>query len=120
MTMIMMGSGIRDPFLSTPNGRLNVSYAYDPTYGIGLPGNVTWNLYNNMTESIPAARAIFKIHNPLPGTEWDLTPLNKTNGAYIRTWISDGLTTWIDARITAPSRGFISLRLEQVPIGGGS
>jgi hypothetical protein len=112
--------GVRDPFLSTPNGRLNVSYTYDPLYGIGLPGNLTWNLFNNMTEDIPAARAIFKIHNPIPGNTWNLSPLNITNGAYIRTMISDGTTTWIDARVFAPEQDFVSLRLEQVPIGGGS
>jgi hypothetical protein len=111
------GDGIKDPQISIPNGRFNVTYTEDPNIGIELTAGKTWHLKNEMNDFIPAGRAIFELPKPPIGMTWDLSTMNKTNGAYIRTYLTDGNRYWIDVRVPLFPGVDISIKIEPA-IGG--
>lgn len=105
------GNGVRDAQVSIPVGRFTTNLQFTGS-------NWQWHLENDYNHRLNAGRAIFKVPNPSAGMKWDLISLNKTNGAYIRTYISNSTTTYIDARVSIPANTNIILEIEEVPEAG--
>nr|MDO8083324.1 metallophosphoesterase [Candidatus Sigynarchaeum springense] len=107
------GDGIRDPQVCFPVGMFRVSRADDAGLGTLYSSGSTWTLNNTGNEPLRAARATFLLPNAPAGHHW---ALNATFGdganAYIRAQITNGTHWWIDARVPAPPRSVVSLRIE--------
>lgn len=97
------GNGTRDPQISVPNGRFLTCYSND---------GLEWFLNSSYTTHLNAARATFIVPKATTGFHWDLTSLNCTNGAYIRSRISNSTHEWIEARVPISAMAKISLKLE--------
>jgi hypothetical protein len=117
-TYDLNGDGIRDPQICTPNGYLRANYTYEPNLGVDL-GAGAWGLLNNsLTEEIPAARMMFTMPKAPAGYHWGLTSSNKSNGIYIRTFLSNSTHTWFDVRVPASRNSLNLVKLELV-LGDG-
>jgi hypothetical protein len=108
------GDGIRDPQISTPSGLLKTYSYWETGIGVNPSAGAMFRLENLLNEEIRGARAIFTVPTPPTGMQWDLSTLNKTNGAFIRAQITNGTHCWIDARLYSPAQSLQWLRLEAV------
>ncbi|MHA1341217.1 MAG: metallophosphoesterase family protein [Promethearchaeota archaeon] len=99
--------GIRDIQYSIPNGRFNTVLQFDS-------GKWTLAIESSLNEDVIGGRALFKVPSATEGYKWDLVDLNKTNGAYIRSYLDDGIQSLIDVRCVIPKNSIISLQIEEV------
>ena len=103
------GNGMPDPQVCVPNGRFNTNLTFNS-------GKWTLTLNSSFNENIISARGVFKIPSPNNEYKWDLVPENKTNGAYIRAYLDDGVNCYIDTRVYIPKNSIINLQIEEVAL----